>query len=380
MARAKPEPKLATGSAQIAQILHANQKQAREYAGAVGHEVLVKRIKAQIAKLKKDLPGTRGEFTQVVKRQTLAQLEQVMRGLTADVAKTTREQAQNAAAVGFASTKKFLVAGEAKFNGVATALRLREALQFDPIAKGVDASVLRRISADPGYRGEKAQAGVLERYGTQCIGQFEEMLGQAMNSGEDWATVRANLTGESTWLQKSPLFWAERIVRNEFSSSLERASLETGKQADQILGGGGCKILVCPFDDRTSWDSYQLHGQIRRLDEEFVDGMGRKFMAPPNRPNDRGALVNWRTDWPIPAEMKPVSDEMVMSAWVRERRKGSPPPRPKMSTIPAKEFGASPPEARGILKPPIGEFVAGDPSTLAGVAGEGPPRPRLVRR
>tara|TARA_Y100000310_G_scaffold315895_1_gene367005 strand:+ start:1238 stop:2032 length:795 start_codon:yes stop_codon:yes gene_type:complete len=85
-------------------------------------------------------------------------------------------------------------------------------------------------------------------------------------------------------------FAAERIVRTELSTAYHRAhlnTLEQARQADLPVQ----KTCVAVFDGRTAQDSIPVHNQIRELDEEFVDGQGRRYLTPPGRPNDREKMV-----------------------------------------------------------------------------------------
>jgi hypothetical protein len=88
-------------------------------------------------------------------------------------------------------------------------------------------------------------------------------------------------------------------------------------------------------------DSYAVHGQVRRPEEAFQDWHGF-YQHPPGRPNDREVVVTHRKRWPIPAYLQPKSDADVVARWHAEGRKGSPPPRPKLSTVPLEEFGKTP--------------------------------------
>jgi hypothetical protein len=116
-----------------------------------------------------------------------------------------------------------------------------------------------------------------------------------------------------------------------------RAGWESIRSADDDLGDM-VKILCASFDDRTGWDSYQVHGQIRLPDEAF-EWAGGIFQHPPNRPNDREVVVPHRKSWAIPPELAWRGDGEVMAAWRRDRRKGAPPGRPEMTTVPLSEFG-----------------------------------------
>jgi len=181
--------------------------------------------------------------------------------------------------------------------------------------------------------------GVLTRYSSAVIEEFEGVLRRGMLTGKPWGDVRDELTSKSPFLQGSPKFWAERIVRTETMGAYNRAGWESIRAADDELGDM-VKILSATFDDRTGWDSYQVHGQIRRVDEAFA-WKGGLYQSPPNRPNDREVVVPHRVSWPIPAELAWRSDGEVAAAWKRDRRKGGPPPRPLMTTIPLALFGRS---------------------------------------
>lgn len=117
-----------------------------------------------------------------------------------------------------------------------------------------------------------------------------------------------------------------------------RAGWEATRAADDELGDM-VKILCATFDDRTGWDSYQVHGQIRLPDQafEWADGA---YQHPPNRPNDREVVVPHRIAWPIPANLVPVGDDLVAAVYARQRKTGGPGPRPLMTTVDLGRFGA----------------------------------------
>lgn len=79
-------------------------------------------------------------------------------------------------------------------------------------------------------------------------------------------------------------------------------------------------------------DSLDVHGQVRRTSEPFDTWFG-SVMAPPDRPNDRASVIPHRLSWPFPDYLKPFSRSRVLQRWRQEGRKGSPPSRPKVSTV-----------------------------------------------
>lgn len=65
------------------------------------------------------------------------------------------------------------------------------------------------------------------------------------------------------------------------------------------------KKIVATWDARTAYDSKFVHGQIRRVDETFLDGAGRVYLLPPARPNDREVVIPWRLGWPETSATRP---------------------------------------------------------------------------
>ena len=65
------------------------------------------------------------------------------------------------------------------------------------------------------------------------------------------------------------------------------------------------KKIVATWDTRTAYDSKVVHGQIRRLDDTFLDGAGRVYLLPPARPNDREVVIPWRLGWPETSATRP---------------------------------------------------------------------------
>lgn len=85
-------------------------------------------------------------------------------------------------------------------------------------------------------------------------------------------------------------------------------------------------------------DSYAVHGQIRASAQAFETWYGL-MQHPPARPNDREIVVPHRVAWPIPKEFRWRDAGEIAARWRAEKRKGSPPPRPRMTTIPLSRFG-----------------------------------------
>lgn len=286
-------------------------------------------------------------------RKTLDQLNDVILALSRRLGKTTLGMAGEAAEVAASNVYNVMDAGNRAYLG--RPLGLREASMISRAVSGTNASVLRRLAAteaetkevmaDPDAAAEATdvaprmmeEGGVLSRYSIETIGVFEDTLRNGMITGKPWGDVRQELIDNSPFLKGAPKFWAERIVRTETMTAYNRAGWETIREANDELGDM-VKILSATFDDRTGWDSYQVHGQIRRPDEAF-QWAGGYYQHPANRPNDREVVLPHRIAWPISPELEWRSDAEVVAAWQRSRRKGAPPPRPKMTTVDLKRFG-----------------------------------------
>ncbi len=282
---------------------------------------------------------------------TLGQLRDVVGTLQRRLKATTVDIATDAANSGAATMVDYLQGASSQF-APGRPLPVREAAMFSRAVSGAESSVLRRLamseqdqqranedpeSIDQVPEQTARPSSVLSRYSVATIGQFEDVLRRGMLTGKPWGDVRTDLIDNSPFLQGSPRYWAERIIRTESMGAYNRAGWETIRAADDELGDM-VKILSATFDDRTGWDSYQVHGQIRRPDEAF-SWAGGLYQSPPNRPNDREVVVPHRISWPIPDELAWRSDGEVAAAWRAERRKGSPPARPTMTTVPLDRFG-----------------------------------------
>lgn len=283
-------------------------------------------------------------FTAAQLKATLVQIKAIAKDVSRGIQVTLLAGAKEAAEAASDHTLEYLAVAEKKFKGVGTQpLALREATIIDKATSGAQASVLRRLasSGTPAKNADalphRAKDGILERYGMRTIGHFEEILQGGLVTRKPWAEVRQQITKASPFLEGAPAHWAERIVRTETMGIYGRASFESVKAADDELGDM-VKIAAAVFDDRTGADSIAIHGAIRRPDEPFQSWFGL-FQHPPDRPNDRSCIVPHRISWPIPDYLAWRSDAEVFARWKKEGRKGAPPPRPKMTTVPLSKFG-----------------------------------------
>jgi hypothetical protein len=344
------------------EALAQSRKDALNIASQVGVDhvltVLKEAASALEKKLDEALAKTKGEdtFTVAHMRATLEQIETiisklVMKGMR-DAVMTSGMHAAGASA---SNTIQYLGEAHYAFEGMkAQPLPIDEAFMFDKAQSGARASILRRLALSGEPEGvdeesHKAKGGILSRYGINVIEHFENVMQKGVIAKRPIDEMRSELIAKSPFLQAAPRFWAERIVRTETMNADNRAGWEAMREADDQLGDM-CKILSATFDDRTAADSYAVHGQIRRMDEAFETWYGL-MQHPPARPNDREVVVPHRVSWPIPPYLAWKSDAEVRARWTKEKRKGSPPPRPKMTTISMREFGRPQPLAKDEREP-----------------------------
>lgn len=154
---------------------------------------------------------------------------------------------------------------------------------------------MARLLSDPRKASDALDPGLLEyykrpreRYGLEAIGKMKGVLARGALEGktivETWEELNTQL--------ELPEWKAERIVRTEQNFAFHRRqildAIDTyGNDAEAIFA----KQLDATFDNRTGEDSRYVHGQVRRLIEEFEDNKGRKYQHPPNRPNDREVIL-----------------------------------------------------------------------------------------
>ena len=291
-------------------------------------------------------PG-KGSFTAEQLKTTIAQVRDVTNTLARGIGTLAVGQARTAADRSAGNLIDYLSQADRAFRGMGVQpMALREAAILNSAVSGAESSVLRRLASSGEPTGtlaepHPAKQGILQRYGVGVIEHFERSLSTGLVSRKPWAEVRDDLIGGSPFLQQAPAYWAERIIRCETHSAFSRAAWEGMREADTQLGDMA-KILCAIIDERTGSDSLSLHGQIRRVDEPFVwnsESGVQMYMHPPNRPNDRETVTPHRISWPIPPELKPLDWSIVVARWREEKRKGSPPKRATVSTIPMDRFG-----------------------------------------
>lgn len=315
-----------------------NRKQSYDYTQKIGEKQLRKELLAARALIKRKLAKlpsriANGGMDRTAMRAIMVELNDTINSLSESIGSSLAPTLGTAYLLGSDDTLTALASMDQQFKGIVTSLRLAPASQLNKLVVGKRASVLRRLATDlPDHPIGK---GILRRYGFATIDHFEEQLRKGMIAGSSFKEMRKMLTAKSTWLQATPAYWAQRIVRTETMGAYNRASLSSGKEVERATKQKMIKVLSAFFDERTGWDSYQVHGQIRYLDDpfEWVTKKGESIFYdnPPNRPNDREVVIFLPSMKEITPDLEPVSESEYEEAFSSQNKSGSAPDRPKMT-------------------------------------------------
>lgn len=167
-----------------------------------------------------------------------------------------------------------------------------------------------------------------QRYGAQSVAAVEDAISKRILLGESWDKAREEVWEATRGVVQDRRWMVDRIVRTEtaaaYSGTTLAALYEEDTDDEPML-----KKLVATFDSVTGMDSHFVHGQTKKLTEQFVDDHGRHYDAPPNRPHDREIVVGWRKSWGAEGGAA-MSDFDEATATPRDYAEGIPPPKLKL--------------------------------------------------
>ena len=141
-------------------------------------------------------------------------------------------------------------------------------------------------------------------YGTVLASRMRRDIGDAILRRDSRESITDRVEAAINESFDAERWRAERIVRTELANAYNHAHHETLVKAQDLRVADIQKTAIVTWDPRTDPDSYPMDGQVRELDENFVDGDGREFLHPPGRPNDREKEVAYLPDEP-PSEPDP---------------------------------------------------------------------------
>jgi hypothetical protein len=331
----------------IVDTLKANREAAMRIADKIGSiktQAMLQRAETDLVGRLAEVRSGTGSFTETQLKATLAQVRDTIRGIVLPgIRNVVLGGAEEAARMAARGTVDYLNEAERSFKGVGAApLALDEARVMDAAVVGSRASVLRRLASsgkpatDPTGTPHPAGKGILQRYGMNVIGHFEEELRIGLVSRAPLEEVKAKLISRSPFLKGAPGSWATRIAVTETLGAHAKAGFEATQEVDEQLGDL-IRVDMATFDNRTAPDSYNVHGSVRRTNEPFeyiaYDGSSMLFMHPPDRPYDRSIIVTHRTSWgPLPKALRALPDGAVIGAYAKAKQRFY--RRPLLSTVP----------------------------------------------
>jgi hypothetical protein len=248
-------------------------------------------------------------FTAHHRRIVLAQLRDRVRELVPRLSGALVDHAHEAQVEGRSSTLQNIAKLEERYSGTTPVLPVEEAARF--VGIGAPTRSLLRNAKGHGVLPDRIQTS-MARYGARLITQFEQELAKSILQGETVleTTERIRIRGDLEWWQ------AERIARTETAWAYNGATYDAVRDASTELDDMMMRwnehvddATGQPFDDRVAPDSMAMHGQVARPGEAFVmptdervasERWGLHYEFPPNRPNDRAAVMPWRPHWGIP--------------------------------------------------------------------------------
>ncbi len=245
-----------------------------------------KRIMSSYNEVKKDLIDRlsrypRGSFTAQHLRGTLAQVEGAIDAMNSQLSGETLAGSKKAAILGVDGLLTQMKEFDEKFTGAVTPINLNAALVASDTANLLVSKYKTNLDAYGANLYKEISNGLF----TAAIGETtqDEVVGRLAShfSGEEWRL--------------------ERIVRTELHNVVNLGKLrgmeEMSEDVPDLL-----KTLMHPMDARTGKDSMYAAKLklVAKIEEEFEYTwmkQTRKFMTPPDRPNDRSIIVPYRKEW-----------------------------------------------------------------------------------
>lgn len=281
-----------------------------------------KALAVRLASLQKKHGGPKGKFTEENAKLVRMQVQIVQAYANQRLLGLTHDQAKKAVSASVKSTVALAKNLERHFTGISKPLNLEQAAVMDPLISGTNSSLLGRHRSS------------VERYGLAMVADFErvirtgfvegltnhEVIQRMVSTGAVSGITALSLSQAEPAHFPKPTgymrkqYWAERIVRTETAYAYNRANLQTMQTAQQTDFQDMQKKILATFDNRTAPDSIAVHGQIRKLDENFRDGAGREYLHPPARPNDRETVIPWRPEWRELPNTVPTPPEQAAQA------------------------------------------------------------------
>jgi hypothetical protein len=274
--------------------------------------------------------GMTARFTGASAEAYRAQIRLVTAYVSNRLLGMTEAQASYAIRQSYVQTVELLEGLEKRFTGVVTPLRIRQQSVLSRLQRGTKSSLLAQ------------HATSVDRYGDGMIQEFEKRIRVGLLEGRTNRQMAIELAGshggpkgivsmaareikpglvERLSEEDIPegLFvryrsWADRIVRTETAHAYQQAKLDGYQEVRNADFPDLQKKILAVLDNRTAPDSIAVHGQVRGINDYFMDGAGRQYLRPPGRPNDRETIIPWRPHWPETPHSRALSSAERQSA------------------------------------------------------------------
>ena len=286
-------------------IVRDQQRSLGKLVKSAGVTPVRKLYEQMLADLTKKLNVTAsGTFTYQQLNILIAQVKLGLARLQRDVSSAVGSGAMK---IGIASARDILqnaASLEKHFTGAALPLRVMEVGQLHGLVADRTASLMRINETS------------MARFGVGLVRRMETEMAVSLSTGESHSTAidRVMKTGDLEWWR------AERIVRTEMAFVANSSARDANDEQAVELEGDMWSLWSEhvtdegePLDDRVGVDSEAMHGQVAPPGGLFTqpptarDGevvqvglVGKTWTCPPNRPNDRAALIPWRANWGVP--------------------------------------------------------------------------------
>lgn len=283
-------------------------------------------IRLTMAQLEADLLAVQwGTWSAMERAATMAMVRRAFVQLGGRLTGSMSARIPSIVSQSMIDTQNFLEKLDQNFAAPGTRTGLLRPMRFDTL------EFLARTNAEIGQIRLREFPQSFRRYGAAAVVAIEEQLGVISLQGIPWTEARDEVWDTVRHVVQEKQWMVERILRTETSAIANGTEFAAIREEakDDSPDDRMMKRIIATFDEVTHFDSVAVHGQIRAPDDMFEDGMGRRYLFPPGRPNDREIIVPWRSsyeeffpDFPrivkegslnrpnisIPREMQPIDD------------------------------------------------------------------------
>lgn len=221
-------------------------------------------------------------FTEARLRTMLSQIDQGLQVLSVRVNNEAELGFETMTEQGAEDSAKEINAFERQFNGITGLLPVQAIVE----------------SVDPENFLFNQYKSSIDSYSQNLRSEFQRILGQSLLQRKTWSQAVFDMEQVFTGSE-----WRlARIARTELHQIYNVSKMNGFIKTKENYLPDLKKTMYHPIDARTGEDSRMMANKemIVALDKPFVfkyNGETQRFMAPPNRPNDRAILIPYRESY-----------------------------------------------------------------------------------